>query len=92
MKLIEAVEHVLTEDKRTRDPRYNWLFLVKVLREMGFKMSIAFDPKMPSPETLFRERREIINRRNKYSKDFKPEDGVTIEKPGNLNSGEKGVM
>lgn len=81
MKLMKAIENVLEEDARTREPRYNWLFFVKVLREMGFKIFIKFDYKMPSPETLFRERREILNKRNKYPKSFEPEENVTIEKP-----------
>lgn len=83
MKLIKAVENVLEEDKRTRDPRYSWLFFVKVLREMGFKIFIKFDSRMPSPETLFRERREILNKRNKYPETFQPEEGVTIERSKN---------
>ncbi len=81
MKLIEAVENILEEDPRTREKEYSWLFFVKVLRSMGFKIFITFDRKMPAPETLFRERREILNKRNKYSKDFQPEEGVTIEMP-----------
>lgn len=79
MKLIEAVEKVLQEDKKTRESAYNWLFLTKVLRMMGFKIFIEFNRVMPSPETLFRERREIMNRKNKYEKDFMPEDNVTYE-------------
>lgn len=80
--LIDAVSRVLKEDKRTQRYEYNWLFLAKTLREMGFKIFINFDPRMPSPETLFRERREVLNRKNKYSKDFILEDNVTIEKDG----------
>lgn len=81
MKLIDAIEKVLDEDARTRNPEYNWMFLAKVLREMGFKIFIEFDKKMPSPETLFREKREIMNKRNKYSKEFIPEDNVTYGEP-----------
>lgn len=81
MKLITAVEKILTEDPKTQKPEYNWLFLAKVLREMGFKIFIEFDRRMPSPETLFRERRELINRKNKYSENFIQESNVTIEKP-----------
>jgi len=80
MKLIDAIEEVLEEDPRTREPHGNWLFFVKTLRKMGFQIYLTFDRKMPAPETLFRERREILNKRNKYAKDFEPEEGVTIEK------------
>lgn len=80
-KLIEAVEKVLREDPKTRETKYNWLFLARVLREMGFKIYLHFDSSMPSPETLFRERRELMNRKNKYPGVFLPEENVTIEKP-----------
>jgi len=78
---IEIVEKILKEDPRTRKGEYNWLFLAKVLRERGFKIYIEFDRKMPSPETLFRERREILNRRNTFPEDYVAEEGVTFEKP-----------
>lgn len=79
VKSIEIVEKVLTEDPRTRKSEYNWLYLSSVLRELGFKIWIEFDRKMPSPETLFREKREILNKRNKFPEDFLPEQGVTYE-------------
>jgi hypothetical protein len=80
---IEAVEKILNENPKTRESSYNWMFLAQTLREMGFKIFIEFDFRMPSPETLFRERREILNKRNKFlnSKESLGE-GVTIEKPG----------
>lgn len=80
MKSIEAVEQVLEEDTKTRQSEYNWLFLAKVLKKMEFKIYIEFNRNMPSPETLFREKREILNKQNKYKKDFTPEEGVTYEK------------
>lgn len=82
MKSMAAVEEILEEDPRTREKQYNWLFFAQVLRKLGFKIFIEFDRKMPSPETLFRERREILNRRNKYAKDFVPEENTTYEKLG----------
>jgi len=83
MKLIEAVEEILEEDPKTREKEYSWLFFVKVLRRMGFKIFLTFDSKMPAPETLFRERREILNKRNKYPDTFEPEENVTIERSKN---------
>lgn len=80
---IDAVEQVLDEDPRTRETPYSWTFLVKVLNKLGIYCNIQFRKGMPSPETLFRERREILYRRNKYGKDFMPEEGVTYEKPNN---------
>ena len=79
MKLIEAVEEVLTEDPRTRRKEFQWLFFTQVLRKMGFSIFIEFNSKMPSPETLFREKREILNKRNKFPEDFVPEEGIIYE-------------
>ena len=84
MKSMEAVEEILKEDPRTRKKEYNWLFFTQVLRKLGFKTFIEFDRRMPSPETLFREKREILNRRNKYAEDFIPEEGITYEKPTSI--------
>lgn len=80
MKMIEAVEKVLLEDPKSRKSEYNWMFMCKVLRKMGFKIFIEFDRKMPSPETLFRERRELMNKRNNFKDDFVPEEGVSYER------------
>lgn len=80
MKLIEAVEKVLEEDPRTRKNEYLWLYMIKVLRVMGFKISIGFDRSMPSPESIIKERRDVLNKKNTYARDFIPEPGVTYEK------------
>lgn len=79
--LKEAVERVLRDDPKTRKTEYNWLFLTKVLREMGFKIYIEFSSRMPSPETLFRERRDLMNKKNKYPDTYDLPEHVTIEKP-----------
>ncbi len=81
MKLIEAVEQVLEEDPRTRRKEYLWLYMIKVLRVMGFKIHIEFDSRMPSPESIIKERRDILNKKNRYPHEFVPEEGVTYEKP-----------
>ena len=83
MKLIEAVEEILEEDPRTRHNENLWLYLSSVLRKMGFKIYITFDKKMPSPESIIKERRDVLNKKNKYPKDFTAEEGVTYEKPQN---------
>lgn len=77
---MQAVEIVLERDPRTRDTKNSWLFLTSVLRELKFRIYIDFSRKMPAPETLFRERREILNKKNKYPLEFIPEEGVTYEK------------
>ena len=81
MKLITAVEKVLEEDPRTRQNKYLWTFFVKVLNELGYNTYIAFKKGIPSPESIIKERRDILNKKNKYPKDFEPEDGVSYEKP-----------
>lgn len=84
IKSMEAIRKVLLEDPKTQKKEYNWLFLAKVLREMGFKIFLEFNRMMPQPETLFRERRELLNRKNKFKCDYPLEDNVTIEKQGKV--------
>lgn len=79
MKLIEAVEKILEEDPRTRKNEYLWLYLIKVLRTMGFKIHIVFDRSMPSPESIIKERRDVLNKKNRYPDEFIPEENVTYE-------------
>lgn len=79
MKVIEAVEEVLEEDSRTRDREYLWTFFVKVLNKMGYSTHIQFKKGIPSPESILKTRRDILNKKNKYAKDFVPEDGITYE-------------
>ena len=85
MKLIKAVEEILEEDPRTRKNEYLWLYLSSVLRRMGFKIYISFDKNMPSPESIIKERRDVLNKKNKYPEDFIPEEGVTFESPSNID-------
>ncbi len=78
---MAAVEEVLEKDPRTREIQYVWTFFIKVLNTLGYKAYITFEGGMPSPESIIRSRREILNKRNKYAKDFIPEENVTYEKP-----------
>lgn len=85
MKLKEAAEKVLKEDRRTRENgRWLWLFLAKTLREMGFKVWIEIENDIPSPDAMLTERRRILNKQNMFPEDFTPEEGVTYES-SNLN-------
>jgi len=52
MKLMEAIEEVLTEDPKTRDNKYLWTFMTKTLRKMGFKLWVEFDKNLPSPDAM----------------------------------------
>ena len=87
MKLITAVEEVLKEDARTRRQEYLWTFFVKVLNKMGHKAYVQFSKSIPSPESIIKERRSILNdpkNKEKYSDirgEFVPEENVTYEKP-----------
>ena len=81
MKLIEAVEEVLEEDPRTRDQAYLWTFFIKVLNKLGYPSHVQFKKGIPSPESIIKERRDVLNKRNKYPKEFIPEEGITYEPP-----------
>ncbi len=81
MTLIKAVEEVLEEDPRTREKEYLWTFFIKVLNKLGYRAYIGFERGMPSPESIIRTRRGILNSSSKFAKDFIPEDDVTYEKP-----------
>lgn len=81
MKLIEAVEEVLEEDPNTRRPEYLWTFFLKVLNKMGYPSYVKLKKGIPSPESIIKERRDVLNKKNKYPKDFVPEENVTYEKP-----------
>ncbi|MBW8060625.1 MAG: hypothetical protein FVQ78_09990 [Solirubrobacterales bacterium] len=86
MKLIEAVEATLQEDKRTRDNKYLWLYMITVLRKLGFSIFIDFNGKMPSPESILKERRDVLHKKNKYSEEYVPEEGVTFEPKEDVNT------
>ena len=88
MKLIDAVAQVLEEDPKTRRQEYLWAFFVKVLNKLDHKAYIEFKKGMPSPESIIRERRNILNNpinKEKYGNirgKFVPEENTTYEKPG----------
>lgn len=85
MKLITAVEEVLEEDARTRRNEYLWTFVIKVLNKMGYKAFVEMKKGMPSPESIIKERRNILNNpenKEKYGNirgKFVPEENVTYE-------------
>lgn len=81
IRLIDAIEEVLLEDPKTRENKYQWTFLAKVLRKLGFKIWIEFDPALPSPDAMLTERRTVLNKKNKFPEDFEPEPNTTYEKP-----------
>lgn len=78
---MDAVEKVLKEDPRTRENKYLWLYMAKVLRKLGFKIYIEFDSKLPSPDAMLTERRTILHKKNKFPQDFVQEEGVTYLPP-----------
>lgn len=87
MKLIEAVVQVLEEDPKTRRQEYLWAFVVKVLNKLNHKAYIEFKKGMPSPESIIKERRNILNNpknKEKYGNirgEFVPEENVTYDEP-----------
>ncbi len=83
MTLIKAVEEVLEEDPNTRQQEYLWTFFIKVLNKMGYKAYVELRKGIPSPESIIKSRRDILNKKNKYGKEFVPDIGITYEKPKN---------
>ena len=81
MKLIDAIEEVLEEDPRTRKNEYLWIFFIKVLNKLGYNSYVTLKKGIPSPESIIKERRDVLNKKNKYPEEFEPEEGVTFEKP-----------
>ena len=79
MKLITAVEEVLEEDPKTRQQEYLWIFFIKVLNKLGYNSYVTLRKGIHSPESIIKERRDVLNKRNKYPNTFKPEEGVTYE-------------
>ncbi|HEB47326.1 MAG TPA: hypothetical protein ENI22_02550 [Candidatus Pacearchaeota archaeon] len=72
MKLTEAAEKVLREDPRTRDTKYQWLFISKVLKEIGIKFYVDYyGSKLPSPDSMLVLRRTILNKKNRFPEDSK---------------------
>lgn len=81
MNLTQAIEEVLREEPKTRQNKYLWLYIVKVLQKLEFKAFIEFETKLPSPDAMLTMRRTALNKKNKFSEDFFPEEGVTYEQP-----------
>ncbi len=81
MNLTTAIEKVLEEDPKTREKKYLWLFISKVLKEMGIKFYIDYDSKLPSPDSILVCRRMVLHKKNKFPQDFQPEQGVSYERP-----------
>ena len=79
MKLIEACEKVLQEDPKTRDNKYLWAYFIKVLEELGYKVYIELKKGIPSPESIIKERRTLLNQKNLFPKSFEPEANTTYE-------------
>lgn len=80
-KLIDAAEEVLRDMPKTRDNKYLWMYVAEVLRKMGFRIYIEYNSAMPSPESILKERRDLLNKKNKFPEDFEPEENATYEKP-----------
>jgi len=81
MKLIRAVEEVLEEDPKTRTQKYLWTFFIKVLNKLGYRTYVELKKGIPSPESIIKERRDVLNKKNKYPKEFIPEEEIKYKKP-----------
>ena len=92
MKLSDAIEEVLREDPKTKDNKYLWLFLIKVLQKLGVQAFIGFNKKLPSPDSMLTMRRaELIKiegfqkKENNFKSNFIPEKGMSYSHPPNQN-------
>lgn len=65
MKLSEAVAKVREDYPQTEDHSSDWLFFVKVLKIMGFKIDMEFSREMPSPDSIMREWRRQSEEKEK---------------------------
>ena len=89
-KLKEIVEKILTQHVECRDGRESSIILtIRVLEEICKEhkqnMFIPFKliPFFPSPESIARCRREIMNHQGKFYDDYGME-GITFENPGEM--------
>lgn len=85
--LIEAAKEVIEEDPRTEEQENLWLYLVSVVRKMGGKIYMTFSKDLPSPESIIKVRRDILNasknkeRFSEIRKPFQPEENTSYEPP-----------
>lgn len=87
LTLIQAAEEVLKEDPKTMRQENVWLYFVKVLRKLGFPVRITFTRQMPTPESILKTKRDILNNpdnKEKYAylrEEFIPEENTSYEEP-----------
>lgn len=87
LTLTEAAAEVFRKDPRTKINENQWLYFVSVLRELGFSIQINFSRKMPSPESILKVKRDILNKPENKERfgdirgGFIPEENVSYEQP-----------
>lgn len=88
LHLHEIVNKLLSENPKLREnsKKSNWMLSFKVVQEIAHfhhkEIFIPFDliPFLPSFESIAREKRDILNRKNEFN-DFVPDPNITYEKP-----------
>lgn len=83
-QLRVVIKEVLAEDPLARDPKNLWRFFFAVLKKLDFNFWADFKSmgKLPSPESIIKERRDIMNgEEGKKYRPFEPEEGVEYIKP-----------
>lgn len=87
MTLIDAAAAVLRENPKTRYKENSWLYFVSVLRKLGFNLYITFSKDMPTPESILKIKRDILNNPDNKEKfadireRFIPEENVKYITP-----------
>ena len=76
---------MLDKERRCRTDT-KWLTLrvfQEIAKRYGQNIFIPYNllSKLPSFESVARCKRDFMNKENKYSEEFIPEDGVTYEEP-----------
>jgi len=84
MTTTEAIERVLKEHPQSRQTgSFNtWMYLIRVARTLGINLYVNFEDlkKAPSPESILKIRRTILNKENRYGDEhIHYEEGVTYE-------------
>ena len=88
--LREIVEKLLVQERRCRlEPMWlTYRVLQVIAKKHGQKIFIPYNlfSIFPTPESVARCRRDIMNKEGKLSEEFIAEEGVTYEKPNAIQN------
>lgn len=82
LTIIEAAELVLEANKKAREHGVgSWIYLIETARKFDINIIVKYADFIgrPTPESILKTRRDVMNKKNKFSEDYVPEPGVTFE-------------